>query len=103
MWAAVQRQAAKSADASFTRAALITDELPDIIKEVGSTGKTPHYTLSRELQELRDADLIEFTDDAGTYRLIGTGTSPVSMICSECGGTRVSRDAWADWDEDRQK
>ena len=68
--AAVRRQAAKSADASFTRADLMAEELPRMIEEVGSTGKTPHYTLSRELQELRDAGIIEFVDDQGTYCLL---------------------------------
>jgi hypothetical protein len=28
-------------------------------------------TLSRELQQLRDAGVLEFVDDCGTYKLIG--------------------------------
>jgi hypothetical protein len=101
--AAVRRQAAKSSDGSFTRADLIADELRQMVEEVGSTGKTPHYTLSRELQELRDAGVIEFVDDAGTYRLRDTQSTPVRIVCSVCGTTEVSRDAWADWDENRQE
>lgn len=68
--AAVRRQVAQNADATFTRADLIADELPGIVEQVSSIGKTPHYTLSRELQELRDAGIIEFVDDQGTYRLV---------------------------------
>jgi hypothetical protein len=27
----------------------------------------------------------------------------VQMICGTCGSTQVSRDAWADWDDDQQQ
>lgn len=27
----------------------------------------------------------------------------VNISCAECGGARVSRDAWADWDAERQE
>jgi hypothetical protein len=69
--AAVRRQAARSDDGSFTRVALIEDELDQIIADTGSKGATPHYTLSRELQQLRDAGRIEFLDERGGYRWIG--------------------------------
>ena len=68
---AVRRQAAKSSDGSFTRQDLIEAELDQIVTETGSEGATPHMTLSRELQQLRDAGVIEFVDDHGTYRMIG--------------------------------
>lgn len=25
------------------------------------------------------------------------------MVCKDCGSTLVTRDAWAEWDEDRQE
>lgn len=68
---AVRRQAAKSGDGSFSRQELIDAELDRIVSETGSEGATPHMTLSRELQQLRDAGVLEFVDDRGTYRLIG--------------------------------
>ncbi len=27
---------------------------------------------------------------------------PIQIACAECGSTEVSRDAWADWDVERQ-
>lgn len=27
---------------------------------------------------------------------------PVEMVCSQCGGRNVRRDAWADWDVELQ-
>lgn len=68
---AVRRHAAKSGDGSFTRQELIDTELDRIVSETGSQGATPQMTLSRELQQMRDAGVIEFVDDRGTYRLIG--------------------------------
>jgi putative restriction endonuclease len=53
----------------FTRQELIDAELDRIISETASEGATPHMTLSRELQQLRDAGVLEFVDDRGTYRL----------------------------------
>lgn len=69
--AAVQREAAKADDFSFTRAALLENQLDQIVADVGSLGKTPEQTMSRELQQLRDAGLIRFVDDSGTYQWIG--------------------------------
>lgn len=65
VWEAVQRRAR---DGSVTRAELIEFELDRIISEVGSKGQTPHQTLSRELQELRDAGVLLF-DGEGHYRI----------------------------------
>jgi putative restriction endonuclease len=55
----------------FTQQELIDAELKRIVSETGSEGATPHMTLSRELQQLRDAGVLEFVDDRGTYRLSG--------------------------------
>lgn len=65
VWEAVQRRAR---DGSVTRAELIEFELDQIVADVGSKGQTPHQTLSRELQELRDAGVLIF-DGEGTYRI----------------------------------
>ena len=65
VWEAVQRRAKNG---SVTRAELIDFELDQIVHEVGSTGQTPHQTLSRELQELRDTGVLIF-DGEGRYRI----------------------------------
>jgi putative restriction endonuclease len=67
---AARRHVAKTGSLVFTRQALIDSELAAIVVETGSTGVTPHQTLSRELQQLRDAGVIEFLDH-GTYRWHG--------------------------------
>jgi len=68
---AVRRHVGSSGDPVFTRQDLIDAELDRIVSETGSEGATPHMTLSRELQQLRDSGVLEFVDDRGTYRLIG--------------------------------
>ena len=68
---AVRRHVESTGDAVFTRQELIDTELNRIVSETGSEGATPHMTLSRELQQLRDAGVLEFVDDRGTYRLKG--------------------------------
>jgi putative restriction endonuclease len=68
---AVRRHVDSTRDPGFTRQELIDAELDRIVSETGSEGETPHMTLSRELQQLRDAGVLEFVDDRGTYRLIG--------------------------------
>jgi DNA-binding transcriptional ArsR family regulator len=65
VWEAVQRRAREGV---VSRADLIEYELDQIIREVGSVGKTPHQTLSRELQELRDSGVLIFDGD-GNYRI----------------------------------
>ena len=67
---AVRRHVASTGDPVFTRQDLFDAELNRIIGETGSGGSTPHKTLDRELQQLRDAGVLEFVDDRGTYRLI---------------------------------
>lgn len=65
VWDAVQRRAN---DGIVTRAELIEFELERIVSDVGSKGATPHQTLSRELQELRDTGVLIFDGD-GRYRV----------------------------------
>lgn len=69
--AAVRRHVAKTGSLTFSRQALIDGELDAIITDTGSAGATPHQTLSRELQQLRDAGVLEFVDQ-GTYRWLGS-------------------------------
>lgn len=66
---AVRRHVARTGSKVFTRRELIEAELPRIVAETGSRGATPEMTLSRELQQLRDAGVIEFVEQ-GTYRLL---------------------------------
>ena len=66
---AVRRHVHSTGDSVFTRQELSDAELNRIVSETGSEGATPHKTLDRELQQLRDAGVIEFVDDRGTYRL----------------------------------
>lgn len=68
--AAIRRLTARTGSAVFTRRELLDAELDAIVAATGSAGATPHQTLSRELQQLRDAGTIEFVD-AGTYRSRG--------------------------------
>jgi len=51
---AVRRHVDSTGDRVFTRQALSDAELDRIVSETGSEGATPHQTLSRELQQLRD-------------------------------------------------
>ncbi len=68
---AVRRHVDSTGNPVFTRQELQEAELDRIISETRSEGATPHQTLSRELQQLRDAGVLDFVDDHGTYRLIG--------------------------------
>ena len=68
---AVRRHVASSGSSEFTRQELVDAELDWIVNETGSEGQTPQQTLSRELQQLRDAGVLAFVDDRGAYRLIG--------------------------------
>jgi hypothetical protein len=55
----------------IARQDFITEELPRIVSATGSTGRTPHYTLSPVLQEFRDGGLVEFLGN-GNYFLQDT-------------------------------
>jgi putative restriction endonuclease len=67
---AIRQLVAETGSLLFTRQALIEAKLDSIVAETGSVGITPHQTLSRELQQLRDAGALRFTDQ-GTYHWIG--------------------------------
>lgn len=67
---AIRRYVAKTGSPIFTRQALIDAELTAIISDTGSVGATPQQTLSRELQQLRDAGVLAFVDQ-GAYRWLG--------------------------------
>lgn len=69
VYAAIIRLVSKRQSAQFSRKEIIESELAAIIDEVDSKGETPEQTLSRALQELRRADIIEFLDDQGSYQL----------------------------------
>jgi hypothetical protein len=51
------------------RSVFLTEELHNMVTQAGSTGRTPAQTVSRILQELRDAGLVEFLTD-GRYLLL---------------------------------
>lgn len=51
----------------FSRQELIQYELDRITQETDAYGETPAQTLSRVLQELRDENLVEFSDNQGNY------------------------------------
>lgn len=84
----------------FTRQLLLDEELPAIVKAIGSSGKTPAQTLSRVLQELRDTTEIEFVGD-GEYRLIASSLIPITSEAESVGPSlriptvvsRIARDS----------
>lgn len=107
VWAAAQRQAVRSRGA-FTREQLIEAELARIVLDAGSTGRTPAQTLSRELQELRDAGLLLF-DGRGRYRLARStaaepevdkaiATQVELRVMARLGQGRFRRELMARWD-----
>ena len=83
VWEAVQRRAL---DGLVTRTDLINFELDQIVKDVGSVGQTPHQTLSRELQQLRDAGVLIF-DGKGNYRI-------ASGLLGQSVDQAIATEAW---------
>ncbi|WP_454884765.1 HNH endonuclease [Sphingomonas oryzagri] len=67
---AIRRHVAKTGSSTFTRQAFIADEIGAILAETRAQGSTPTQTMGRELQELRDAGLVQFVK-RGTYRWLG--------------------------------
>jgi predicted restriction endonuclease len=65
---AIYRYSLRHGTQHIERQRLIAEELPVIIEAVGSRGKTPHQTLSRELQQLRGS-LLAFLGN-GHYQLL---------------------------------
>lgn len=74
VWQAVLRQSQLAPEVSRQR--LMEVELERIIAEVGSKGATPHQTLSRVLQDLRNDGVLIF-DGRGSYRISNTDLSTV--------------------------
>ena len=72
---AIRRHVLRTGSTLFDRQTLIDAEGPRILIETASGGATPWQTLSRVLQELRDAGVLEFVG-AGTYRYDGLPTLP---------------------------
>jgi len=69
VYAAILRLIDNNQTTEFTRKGIIEQELVAIAAEVESRGETPEQTLSRVLQELKSAGIIEFIDNHGKYRL----------------------------------
>lgn len=67
---AILRHVAGTGSPVFTRKAFIASQLGAIEAATRTSGLTPTQTLGRELQQLRDAGLIEFSE-RGTYRWLG--------------------------------
>jgi len=65
---AIERRCRATKTDIFTRQELIKNELKQIVADTACKGATPDQTLSRVLQELRDAGYIEFLNNNGTYR-----------------------------------
>ena len=80
---AVRRLVARRGQAEFTRQQLIDEELDRIVRETGSRGATPEMTLSRELQQLRDAGQISF-EGRGDYRLLSGPVELPQISPSRC-------------------
>lgn len=83
--AALQRFAARHRSRNVDRQLFLREELSQISADAQTQGKTPHQTVSRVLQELRDEGLIEFVG-SGSYLLtdqpidIETGDLPDEAI-----------------------
>ncbi len=67
--AALGRMLERYPDGIITLKQLKVYELKRIVRDTGSTGRTPGQTLQRVCQELRDIGVLEFIDDRGTYRI----------------------------------
>lgn len=67
---AVRRHVHRTGSTIFSRQTLIDGEMEKVVAATGSTGATPWQTLSRVLQELRDAGQMEFVGE-GVYRYAG--------------------------------
>jgi len=76
---AIRSVCRKSGSSKFTREELIAGELRNIISATGSAGQTPAQTLSRILQNLRDAGKIQFLG-RGNYRLLSATAGRVEAI-----------------------
>lgn len=94
--AAVRRHVLRTGSTIFDRQTLIDAEGERILIDTGSGGTTPWQTLSRVLQELRDAGAIEFVG-TGTYRYAGLSPAPAQVGTSK--GVFVTG-PYSDYDDD---
>lgn len=65
---ALERYSTRNSTIRIERESFLSQELSNISKDTGSTGKTPGQTVSRVLQELRDEKYLFFSD-VGIYTL----------------------------------
>ena len=79
---AIRRHVVRTGSPIFSRQALINSEIGSIITETRTAGATPTQTLGRELQQLRNAGLIEFPA-RGTYRWLGDMPEPEPLSPSK--------------------
>ena len=74
---ALQRYSRRHRSLQIERGELLAEELPAMIAETTSAGRTPAQTVSRELQELRDEGKLFFSA-AGVYVINGAAIDAVS-------------------------
>ncbi len=68
---AIKRYVCATRSTVFTKKAFEESELDRIIAQTRGTGKTPLLSLSRVLQDLRDAGELEFVDNRGKCKWLG--------------------------------
>lgn len=73
---ALQRYSRRHGSLQIERGALLSEELPAMIAETTSAGRTPAQTVSRVLQELRDEGRLFFSE-AGVYVINGAAVDAV--------------------------
>src|SRR5262249_55499720 len=93
---AIRRVAGRQRHALVTRQALIEEELARIVSETGSHGSTPHQTLSRVLQDLRDRGIIAF-QAPGEYLLLEE-TAPLEAAAEAAAEANPDPRAGYWWD-----
>ncbi len=74
---ALERFAARNSTIRIERSLFLLQELPRIISDTKSSGKTPAQTVSRILQELRDEKFLFFSD-TGLYTLNRVAVSAIA-------------------------
>lgn len=73
---ALQRYSNRHGSPQIERGAFLSEELPAMIAETASAGRTPAQTVSRVLQELRDEGRLFFSD-SGVYVINGAAIDAV--------------------------
>jgi hypothetical protein len=77
---AIIRQCKVNRSDVFTNEQLRNYQLDRIKLETECKGKTPHQTLNKVLQDLRNSGMVQFVDDKGRYRFLGNWRGPVINI-----------------------